>query len=46
MRDHRSPSNWTAYAYMMLEGVLREFGGHDLPRDGETVTLHPAEDQR
>lgn len=27
MRDHRSRSNWTAYAYMMLEGAFRELGG-------------------
>jgi murein DD-endopeptidase MepM/ murein hydrolase activator NlpD len=26
-RDHRSRSNWTAYAYMLLEGSVRELGG-------------------
>lgn len=26
-RDHASRSNWTAYAYMMLEGIVRELGG-------------------
>jgi murein DD-endopeptidase MepM/ murein hydrolase activator NlpD len=27
VRDHRSRSSWAAFAYMMLEGMVREVGG-------------------